>query len=203
MVHSVVSSLEVAYRIDSADRIATVSDGWVSFAQANSGERLLPPGILGTSLWPWIVDPTTRQVYRNLLSRVRKGAGIVRFQFRCDAPDQRRLLKMQIAAAAGDEVDFQTSLLRNQPRAEVGLMDPATIRSDALLTICGWCMRVPVGTGAWLEIEDAIPALRLFEASALPQLSHGMCPVCYDTMMTTLDDPEISASGQVTVGALP
>ena len=197
-----VSSLDVAYRIDSVDRITTVSDGWVSFAEANSGERLLPPGILGSSLWPWIVDPTTRQVYRNILTRVRKGADAVRFQFRCDGPDRRRLLQMQITLAARDDVDFQTTLLRNQPRTEVGLMDSATPRSDALLTICGWCMRVPV-TGTWLEIEEAVPALGLFEASAMPHLSHGMCPACSHTMLTALDDPELSASGQVTVGALP
>jgi hypothetical protein len=107
---------------------------------------------------------------------------------------------MQITVAARDEVDLQTKLISSQPRIEVGLMHSATIRSGALLTICGWCMRVPV-TGTWLEIEEAIPALGLFEASAMPQLSHGMCPACYDTMMTALDDPELCASGQVIVGA--
>jgi hypothetical protein len=198
----VVSSLNVAYRIDSTDCITTVSEGWVSFAMANGGKRLLPPGILGTSLWPWIVDPTTRQVYRSLLTRVRKGADAVRFQFRCDGPDRRRLLQMQITVAASDDVDFQTTILRNQPRAEVGLMDPATLRSDALLTICGWCMRVPV-SGKWLEIEEAVSALGLLEASTMPHLSHGMCPACYNTMLTAIDDPELSGSGQVTVGALP
>jgi hypothetical protein len=198
----VVSSLDVGYRIDSSDRITTVSEGWVSFAMENGGKRLLPPGILGTSLWPWIVDPTTRHVYRSLLARVRKGAGAVRFQFRCDGPDRRRLLQMQITLAASDYVDFQTTLLRKQPRAEVGLMDPATIRSDALLTICGWCMRVPV-SGKWVEIEEAVPALGLLEAFIMPQLSHGMCPACYNTMLTAIDDSDLSASGQVTVGALP
>jgi hypothetical protein len=191
----------VAYRIDSADHIKTVNDGWISFARSNGGERLLPPEILNTSLWSWIVDPTTRFVYRNLLSRVRKGAGTVRFQFRCDGPDRRRILQMQITANTPDEVDFQTKLIHNQPRAAVELMDKAATRSDAQLTICGWCMRVPV-SGTWVEIEEAIPALGLFEASAMPQLSHGMCPRCYNTMLTTLDNPELAASGQITVGAL-
>jgi hypothetical protein len=191
----------VTYRIDSADQIKTVNDGWISFARSNGGERLLPPGILDTSLWSWIVDPTTRQLYRSLLSRVRKGTGAVRFQFRCDGPDRRRLLQMQITASTPDEVDFQTNLVRSQPRAAIGLMDRATIRSDALLTICGWCMRVPV-SGTWVEIEEAISALELFEGSAMPRLSHGTCPRCYNTMLTTLDDPELAASGQVAVGPL-
>jgi hypothetical protein len=109
---------------------------------------------------------------------------------------------MQITLTASDYVDFQTTIVRDEPRAEVGLMDPATPRSDAVLTICGWCMRVPV-SGKWLEIEEAVAALGLLEAPVMPGLSHGMCPVCYDTMLTAIDDPELSGSGQVTVGALP
>lgn len=196
------SSLPVAYRIDFTDCITTVSEGWISFAMANGGERLLPPGIVGTSLWSCIVDPITRQVYRNLLTRVRKGADEIGFRFRCDSPDRRRLLQMQITLTASDHVDFQTTIVRDEPRTEVGLMDRATLRSDALLTICGWCMRVPV-TGKWLEIEEAVSALGLLEAPVMPSLSHGMCPACYNTMLTALDDPELSASEQVTVGAMP
>jgi len=63
-------------------------------------------------------------------------------------------------------------------------------------------MRVAVSE-KWLEIEDAISALDLFAESAMPQLSHGMCPECHDTMMSALDDADLSASGQVIVGALP
>ncbi|MBC7894313.1 MAG: hypothetical protein H7066_02815 [Cytophagaceae bacterium] len=193
---------DVAYRIDATDRIVTVSDGWVSFAEANGGERVLPPRILGTSLWSSIADSATREVYRVMLGRVRKGVGAVRFQFRCDSPDVRRLLEMQVTVSGGDEVAFQTHLVQSQPRTEVGALHSDTTRSEAILTICGWCMQVPVN-GEWLEIEEAITALGLFAGSATPQLSHGMCPACYSTMMATLDDPALSAGGQVTVGALP
>lgn len=193
---------DVAYRIDASDRIVTVSDGWVSFAEANGGEHALPPRILGTSLWSAIADSATREVYRVMLGRVRKGGGTVRFQFRCDSPDVRRLLQMQVTASAGDEVAFETRVVQRQSRPEVGAMHPDTTRSEAILRICGWCMRVPVN-GEWLEIEQAITALGLFEESATPQLSHGMCPACYDTMMAALDDPALGGEGTVTVGALP
>jgi hypothetical protein len=198
----VVPLSDVAYRIDATDRIVTVSDGWVSFAEANGGEGILPPRILGTSLWASIADSATRQVYRAMLGRVRKGGGAVRFQFRCDSPDLRRLLQMKVTATAGDEVDFETRVVESQPRSEVRAMHPDAARSEALLTICGWCMRVPVNE-EWLEIEQAITALGLFEEAATPQLSHGMCPACYDTMMAALDDPEPGAEGTVAVGVLP
>lgn len=198
-----IPTFPVSYRIDSLDRITSVGDEWVSFALANGGARVLPPGILGTSLWSWLVDAATRQVYQSVVSRVRKGAVSVRFQFRCDGPDQRRLLQMHITAGPHDEVRFRTELLVSQPRDEVSLMKAELARSDALLRICGWCMRIPDPAEAWLEVEEAIASLRLFEKSSLPRLSHGMCPRCHETMLATLDDRELAASGQVTVGALP
>lgn len=194
------ASRALAYQIDSADRIKAVSDEWISFAETNGGERLLPPGILNTSLWDWIVDPTTRMLYERLLSTIRRGAGTVRFNFRCDGPDLRRLLQMQIKVGANAEVDFQTTLIRSQPRLEIAVMDPASKKTEALLTICGWCMRIPLD-GRWVEIEAAIRILGLFEAAEVPRLSHGMCPECSAAIMATLDDAELAASGQVTVGA--
>ncbi len=198
-----IATSRVSYRIDSLDRVSSVGDGWVPFARENGGERVLPPGVLGTSLWSWVGDGATRQIYQSLLGRVRTAAATARFQFRCDSPEQRRLLQMQIAAAGRDAVEFRTELLVSQQRAAVGLMAAAAGRSDTLLRICGWCMRVPVAADMWVEVEEAIAALRLFEASAPPQLSHGMCPRCHDTMLEALDDEELAASGHVTVGALP
>jgi len=198
----VVSPRNVAYRIDSADCITAVNDEWVSFALTNGDERLLPPQVLGTSLWSWIGDEKTCQVYRSLLTRVRKDAADVRFRFRCDAPDRRRLLQMQMTLVGSDEVDFRTTTVHDESRAAVDLMDAATVRSDAILTICGWCMRVPV-TGTWLEIEEAVAALGLLEAEGVPSLSHGICPACYDAMIAEMDSSELGHSGQVTLGALP
>ena len=195
-------SIRVSYRIDAADRILTVDDGWVSFAEGNDGDQLLPPGILGSLLWPWIADSTTSQLYRDLIRRVRNGRGPVRFRFRCDAPDERRLLQMQITSANGGEVQFETNLLVSQPRPPVALLDSTAARSREPLTICGWCMRIPDAFGTWLEIEMAIVRLELFEGRALPMLSHGMCPTCCDAMLTVVADPKLAASGDVTVGPL-
>jgi hypothetical protein len=192
---------ELAYRIDAFDRIVAVDPGWVSFAQANGGVSLLPPGIIGRSLWSWIADPTTTQVYRDLIAKVRRGAGPVRFNFRCDAPRMRRLLQMRIAARA-DDVTFETRLLEGQPRGGVDMLEAAAHRGDAHLVICGWCMRVPV-EGEWLEIEDAISVLQLFDTATLPRLSHGMCPTCVAAMEATIDNLHAAHEEPATLGALP
>ena len=192
----------LTYRVDANDLIEAVAGEWTRFALANGGDRLLPPGILSSSIWPWIVDETTRQVYRAMLKNVRAGAGPVRFRFRCDGPSERRLLEMRISLGAHRAVEFETRLVLSQPRDAVQLISPDAVRTDSLLSICGWCMRVQVAKGTWVEVERAIQMLEIFEAPAVPKITHGMCPTCYGTMMASLDDADLAASGSVTVGAL-
>ena len=110
---------EITYQIDGDDRICVVGAAWVAFATENNGDHLLPPFILGRELWASISDSTTREVYRGVVSRVRRGVAPVRFQFRCDSPGMRRLLEMHILATAANGVEFRTTLLHRQPRVEV------------------------------------------------------------------------------------
>ncbi|MEO8200403.1 MAG: hypothetical protein ABI679_07780 [Gemmatimonadota bacterium] len=199
----VSSTPDISYRIDSADRIISVNAGWTSFARANRGEHLLPEAVIGRPLWHWIADPATCQIYRALIEQVRQGGGPVRFQFRCDAPGIRRLLRMKVVHRGEGEIGFDTTLLRSQRRRAVPVLDPESERSRGLLTICGWCMRLPVPGGSWLEIEIAIPRLHIFEGPTPPRLTHGICPACSEAMVKMLDDPRLAASGLVIVGTLP
>ncbi len=76
--------------MSASDTIIAVNDKWTAFAAAHDGGALLPPTILGRSLWDFIADRTTILIYRRLFERIRAGAGPVRFGFRCDAPALRR-----------------------------------------------------------------------------------------------------------------
>jgi hypothetical protein len=52
------------------------------------------------------------------------------------------------------------------------------------------CKRMRVSPGRWAEIEDGLADLRLFEADAMPQLTHGLCHSCYRKAMGTLGESE-------------
>ncbi len=195
--------IALSYSIDAADTIEAVSESWTRFATANGGESVLPSKVVGSPLWRWISDASTREVYKALLKNVRSGAPLVRFRFRCDAPRERRLLEMHIAANPGNSVDFETRLVLSQPRDNVRLIAADAPRTEALISVCGWCMRVHVSQGRWVDVDRAVVMLELFEAERLPAITHGMCPSCYDTMMAALDDEDLIASGSVTVGGLP
>lgn len=129
------SGTGVEYRIDAKDRIIAVNSNWADFARENDGVHLLPPGILGTPLLDSISEPTTRTIYRALLGRVRKGAGSVRFLFRCDSPGVRRLLDMG-TSVQGDAVIFRVRPVAEQEREAVLLLDPTVKRSRKLVVTC-------------------------------------------------------------------
>lgn len=179
----------IAYRIDATDRITSVDKAWDVFAADNKGTAILGVHVVGRQLFDYIADPTTRQLYRQILSRVRSGAD-VRYGYRCDSPSCRRLMQMQIRGAdALGGVEFRSITLEVVPREALNI--PQADGADAvepakLQRVCGWCNRLDVD-GAWMEIEDALPRLRLMERLATQMLTHGMCEDCVARMMTELE----------------
>lgn len=178
---------DVIYSLDKADRIIEVNDAWTWFAEANDGPELIPPAILGRSVWDFISDPTTVQIYRLLFQRVRAGAGPVTFPLRCDSPSARRFLEMTIADSAGKALEIVVRTLQVEPRPVVTLLNRYAVRSDVVIRMCAWCMRLPDIEGAWLEVEDALPRLGLFGSSFVPLISHGMCDGCRAAVLAALD----------------
>jgi hypothetical protein len=171
---------DVVYRVDADDRICFVNDAWLDFADANAGPSGAE-GLLGSPILSHISDAETRHIYRLLLDRARAAARPVRFRYRCDSPELRRLLEMHIRALPGGQVEFCSRVLRLEPRAPVRLLDPAVRRRRGdPLQICSWCKAVLVQT-AWLEVEAAMQRLGASDAD-LPPLSHGICPACSDRL---------------------
>lgn len=177
----------VVYTVDASDQIIRVNDAWTSFASHNDGEALLPQHIIGKSLWDYLTDDSTRQIYRRLVSRVRGGAGPAQFAFRCDSPSARRLLEMNIVADADDSVTFVVDPLIIEDRAPVLLLDPHATRSQAIVRLCAWCKRLPGADGRWMEVEEGLSTLGVFESHPMPTISHGICEECQSALLRSLD----------------
>ncbi len=172
----------IRYQIDRDDRLSAFNAAWQVFASANGSPDLTAANILGRSLWSFLADETTRQIYQRMVESVRAGGAPVRFNFRCDAPDIRRVLAMEITRDAAETVGFRVDLVRDEARPAVALLDSSRPRTEAFVTICGWCKDVLVAPDRWVPVESAVDALGLFERDALPALSHGICPTCEAAM---------------------
>jgi hypothetical protein len=165
----------VVHRIDADDTIVLVDEAWRRFARAN-GAPSLAGSAEGRSLWDFVAGFEVRELHRILLQRVRSDGRVVEFAFRCDSPTLRRHLRMTIVALPGGHVEFRSRTLREEPRAAVPLLDAGATRTGEWLTMCSWCKRVKLDD--WVEAEDAVDELGLFEQTTLPSISHGACPAC-------------------------
>ncbi len=184
-------SADLCYQLNDRDEIVFVNEPWDAFARANGSDGLVAPHVLGHVLWGFITDATTRQLYLDMLKRVRSGSQ-VRFQFRCDTPSRRRLLEMDVSQVAG-ATEFRTRVIWEEEREYQALLAPDRPASDEFLHMCAWCKKVDIGD-EWVEVEDAVSALRLFERPLLPQLTHGICQACYQEMTRIIEEPDPSAS---------
>jgi hypothetical protein len=66
--------------------------------------------------------------------------------------------------------------------------------------VCGWCKRTPDANGEWLEIEQALLRLALFQQTALPVITHGICEYCQCVMTAALEDAALAGSGDIKLG---
>jgi hypothetical protein len=176
------SAQPVVYRLNRKDEIEFVSRSWDEFASENSGHHLFADAVIGSSIWNFISDRSTKQIYRDVFSRVRAGKE-VKFWIRCDSPEKKRLLEMQLAPANDEVVAFEVITISEQIRQRQPLLDPRIPRSGEVLRTCGWCRRVDAD-GHWLEIEEAVPKMELFRSDVLPDITHGICSDC-DRRMTS------------------
>ena len=174
-------------RLDARDRIVDVNDAWLNFAVDNGAPALSREGVVGKSLWDLVTDLDMSHLYRLLFDRVRQRGSSVNFDFRCDAPAERRFLGLQINLLPDQGLEIRTAVDALETRPVVDLLSADSQRSGATLEICSWCKQVRVGESDWREVEAAAEVLGLLDASTLPRLAHVTCPDCYERVMAELD----------------
>ena len=86
-------------------------------------------------------------------------------------------MELRVSSQGHGTVRCESRLIREEPRETVPLLDEAVSRNDACIRMCSWCKNVAVDEG-WVEVEEAVARLRLFETDVLPQITHGVCDAC-------------------------
>jgi hypothetical protein len=164
----------VGYRLDAADVIVAVDEGWRGFARANDASELAD-AVVGRRIWDYVTGAETAHLWNEVFARARR-AGPVELPYRCDSPSLRRYLRMRITAGADGSLELASTIEREEPREPPEWFVPGARRVDVTVTGCSWCRRYAVG-GDWVEVEDAVAALDLFAGEA-PAITHGLCPAC-------------------------
>jgi len=166
------------YWVNQADRIVEVNQDWRDFAAENKAEKLTSDEVIGASIWGFICDIQTEHLYRAMLQKVRETGVSITVPFRCDAPDRRRFMQLTISRLNESVLELSSRILRQERREPVRLMAVSASRSAQTIVCCGWCKKIKLPSNAWVEVEDAIQKLNLFDAPLLPGITHGICPTC-------------------------
>ncbi len=176
---------EISYIVDSNDHLVNVNREWTDFALKNEGSEILPEHVIGRSLWDFITDDPTRELYEAILQHARLGE-TEDFVLRCDAPEQRRLIEMIVKRRPDGNIEFKTILLASKPRAVQRLFAKSTPRGGQHVMVCSWCDLVNVDVDKWFEVEAAMEYLHLTDEPELPGIDPVVCPACYAKVMEIL-----------------
>ena len=169
--------------IDGADKIVHVNDDWLPFAAENTAPQLTASVVLDQPIWRFIQGQETSYLYKQIFTWVRAGKSPVNFPFRCDSPDCRRFMEMELALLPGDAIQFTAHILREEWRDPVDLLDAPR----EFLKISSWCKKINIPGRGWGEIEAAIAALDLFDHLSMPRMTHTICDSCHDAVKLELD----------------
>lgn len=169
----------IVYRINPEHKIVFVNEYWYQFASENNAPELTAASVLDQSLWSFLRHGDSRDIYTEILKKFHPNKNVV-FRFRCDSPDYKRLLEMNISADDNGEIQFETRILQIEKLRKENFVDSEFGRTSEMLRVCSWCKRFDVGQENWEEIEKAVNSLGFFENNGLPQLTHGMCQSCYE-----------------------
>ncbi len=176
------------YVLDRNDCLARVGAAWDSAAIANGVPELCAASALGTSLWSHIGDPTTAELYRLILDRVRSGR-LVNVPFDGSGPGVLRQMRLHLRPLPGGQVECRSTVVREHWQGTVRSSAPGPVPPPMRLTVCSWCGRMRVET-EWRDVEVAVTALQVFTAAGPSVISHGACPACAVRLLEDAHDPD-------------
>lgn len=177
----------IEYVVKPDGTVVEVRGLWDDFARANGAGGLAIADVVGRDLCDFVSGPATRLVYDALIERVVQTRNPIQFTFRCDAPEVRRHMRMDVMGDGSENVRFTSRIVKEEPRPLQPLLSADVDRSDVTIVMCSWCKRVKLGDH-WVEVEEYVERTGLMEEERLPQLSHGLCPDCAAKMEALVDD---------------
>lgn len=170
----------IEYKIDTENNIIFVNEEWDRFALNNFGEEIISNKILGKNLLDFIMNITIKQIYLDIINQARKG-NVISINYRCDAPNCKRLLKMTVKSEDENIVKFISEVQEIVPQNYLNILDPKAIRSNEFIPMCSWCKKIRMGS-EWEELEQAINKYGLLTQTKIPSLTHTICQDCYEQL---------------------
>lgn len=86
----------LTYVLDQDNLIISIEGVWDEFAGQNDGVGVFKSEVLGKPLLDFISGKVTKQYWLDLFDKVRIAGQTISIDFRCDAPFERRFMRMSL-----------------------------------------------------------------------------------------------------------
>lgn len=167
------------YTLNEADRIVTVDDNWLQFAELNGAAELSRAAVIGKSIWDYISGSTSLNLYRSLFERARLENLRIKIPFRCDSPDLLRHMELEIDAESDGHLKLVGRLLRQENRSPNPSTDDLVRLPEQGILMCSFCKRVQA-SGEWIEPEIVARKYDIFAETEAAKIEQSVCETCQD-----------------------
>lgn len=181
-----LASWHVTYEVDASDRLLTTGGAWRSFALENDAPEIADDAVLGRPIWSFLAGAEIHSLYREVFAWVRTSERAFELEGRCDGPNDRRSLRLEIVPRADGRLGVASHVVEIGPRLHCPLLDRQISRSSESWEFCGICNRVEGPPGAWSDIEEASSAAGIEFGGPVPTLSPGLCGTCRAAVSASL-----------------
>lgn len=163
--------------INSDNIIIDVNEAWDCFAQENNSPSAARTGVLGKCLFDLISGKITKQYWRDLLERAWRSTQPLKIDYRCDSPDTKRWMQMELCRLEDGNMRISHTQLASEKRTTAIHFRLAQQRSSCTQVRCSICNRVKE-KDHWHEAESLIKAENNETSSVCLPVIYGLCGDC-------------------------
>ncbi len=170
------------YVLDQDNIILAIGGAWDGFAAGNNGNHLTADRVIGQPLLNFISGKVTKQLWLDIFGKVRIANASANIDFRCDAPTEKRFMRMTVKPEAHGQLRITCQLLRQEPIARPVLITCAKERSKQTLVRCSLCNRIN-HQNIWQEAGQLASA----QGRGHWLVVYGICPACQETLANEME----------------
>lgn len=166
-----LGDLEIIYYLDEKNTIIRT-------------ENIDDKGILGRGYFEFSNDEMLKRLLSKIFDKVRTLNKPFTTTYRCDDEVDLRIFKLTIEPMGNGFIKLKHELFKKEPRIKA--LDFSQ-RSDIIYRMCAWCDKI-FYNDQYIELDDAINKMKIFEHNFLPLFTHGICNDCQKKLLEEIEE---------------
>lgn len=177
-----------SYHLNAADRFVSFSPEWNLEFRDTLGESYDAEDYVGRSFYELLSGAGIQMLYRSLFHSIRRAHGqTLSLGLRCDRFPLKIFMRQDLSGhddgSIAVKLSYTTLEILSMPQPAISLDQSQPLK------MCSWCQSIFDSVKVtWLPLETALGYFPLLHDSELPVITHGCCPVCYQTLRGKLNE---------------